>query len=557
MSQLEDRRPRPDRRAAPRMGDYENVWQEYSVAAPERFNPVIDILGSWAAAEPDDLALVLIDPVEDKLLTQTAAELLALAERAAAFFLAQGIKKGDRVLVMLPRVPAWYAVVLGAIRIGAVPMPAPTQLTAKDIAYRIRGAGATALATDAAGAAKVEESGAATELARFCAGAGSAPAPAGWVDFEAGVRGAFPAGLPDDPTSGEDPMLLYFTSGTVSMPKIVVHATSYALGHVATARFWHDLRPGDWHWTVSDMGWAKAAWGALFGQWHERATVVQVDMARPTADAVLGILAAQRISSFCAPPTLYRSLILADLSAYDLSALRHCSSAGEPLNPEAIRIWERGTGGLVIHDGYGQTETTALVANFRALPVRPGSMGKPVPGYEVDVVDSSGSPCPPDEVGNIAVRIAERRPVGLFMGYENDSEATEQAFHDGWYFTGDKARRDDDGYFWFEARGDDVITSSAYRIGPFEVESTLVEHPAVAEAAVVGKDDPKRTQIVCAFLLLAPGFEPSPELTVELQEHVKRATAPYKYPREVHYVAELPKTISGKIRRSELRQWLR
>jgi acetyl-CoA synthetase len=272
---------------------------------------------------------------------------------------------------------------------------------------------------------------------------------------------------------------------------------------------------------------------------------------------VLRILAEQPISSFCAPPTLYRSLILADLSAYDLSTLRHCTSAGEPLNPEAIRVWEEGTGGLVIHDGYGQTETTVLVANFPALPVRPGSMGKPVPGYEVDVVDDSGTPCPGGEVGNIAVRIADRYPVGLFRGYEDDKEATEQAFRGGWYFTGDKASRDEDGYLWFEARGDDVITSSAYRIGPFEVESTLVEHPAVAEAAVVGKDDPRRTQIVCAFLQLAPGFEPSPELTGELQDHVKRLTAPYKYPREIHYVAELPKTISGKIRRSELRRWLR
>jgi acetyl-CoA synthetase len=337
----------------------------------------------------------------------------------------------------------------------------------------------------------------------------------------------------------------------------VVHRQEYALGHIGTARFWQDLRAGDRHWTVSDTGWAKAAWGGLFGQWHERATVVQVALGRPDADTILRILAEHGITSFCAPPTLYRALVLADLSSYDLSALRHCTSAGEPLNPEVIKIWRDGTGGLVVYDGYGQTETTALVANYRAVQVRPGSMGKPMPGYDVEILDDNGQRAADGVVANIAVRAEPERPVGLFAGYDREEDATAAAFRDGWYYTGDRASRDADGYLWFEGRDDDIITSSAYRIGPFEVESALVEHAAVAEAAVVGKDDPERTQIVTAFVVLAPGYEPSDELAAELQAHTKQLTAPYKYPREVHFAEELPKTVSGKIRRTELRERLR
>jgi acetyl-CoA synthetase len=338
----------------------------------------------------------------------------------------------------------------------------------------------------------------------------------------------------------------------------VLHTqASYGLGHVITARYWHDLRPGDVHWTVSDTGWAKAAWGKLFGQWHQRATVLQMDMGKPSADTILRTIAAQQVTSFCAPPTLYRMLVLADLASYDLSSLRHCTSAGEPLNPEVIRAWQAGTGGLTVYDGYGQTETVNIVANYRAVPVKPGSMGRPTPGWDVDVVDDEGNPAGTGVVGNIAVRVGERPPLGLFAGYYRDEEATLAAFRGGWYFTGDKAAKDEDGYFWFEGRSDDVITSAAYRIGPFEVESALVEHPAVAEAAVVGKDDPERTQVVVAFCVLVPGRTGSPELTRELQDHVKRVTAPYKYPREIHYVEELPKTVSGKIRRTQLRAALR
>jgi len=284
---------------------------------------------------------------------------------------------------------------------------------------------------------------------------------------------------------------------------------------------------------------------------------VQVALGKPEADTIISIMAKARITTFCAPPTLYRLLVQGDFSKHDLSALRHCTSAGEPLNPEVIWAWKDGCGGLTIYWLYGQSETTVLVANYRSMPVRPGSMGKPVPGWDVEVLDEAGQPAPDDVVGNIAVRVTDPRPVGLFQEYYRDPEANANSFRDGWYYTGDKACRDGDGYLWFEGRDDDVITSSAYRIGPFEVESALIEHPAVAEAAVVGKDDPAGTQIVTAFCVLTAGHEAGPDLARELQHHTRTLTAPYKYPREIHFVEELPKTVSGKIRRSELRERLR
>jgi acetyl-CoA synthetase len=521
---------------------------------PARFNPVIDIVERWAAEDPDALALLTLGPQGEPVAAHTVSALAAESRRAARALTALGVRKGDRVFVMLPRVGAWYAAMLGAIRIGAVPAPAPNQSMPRDVGYRLERLGAVAAIVDPAGAEKVDavERELPALRHRLCwVPAGSTP-PEGWQDFE-----ALPSGgdLPAQPTGRDDDLLVFFTSGTVSYPKMVLHRQSYGLGHVATARFWHDLRPGDRHWTVSDTGWAKAAWGGLFGQWHERAAVVQVALGRPDADTVLSILSEAGITSFCAPPTLYRLLVQTDLRAYDLHSLRHCTSAGEPLNPMVIRAWREGTGGLTVYDGYGQTENTALVANFRAVDVRPGSMGRPMPGYEVAVLDEDGRPAAPGDVGEIAVRADPADwPAGLFSGYDGDPDATAAAIRGGWYHTGDKARRDADGYFWFEGRADDVITSSAYRIGPFEVESALIEHPAVMEAAVVGKPDPERTEIVCAFVILAPGFEPSDELVRELQDHAKRTTAPYKYPREIRFVESLPKTISGKIRRSELRR---
>ena len=482
---------------------------------------------------------------------KTAADLVSESRLIAARLLDCGISKGDRVFIMLPRVSAWYAAMLGAMRIGAVPMPGPNLLTPKDIGFRLTRGRAVMAITDVPGAAKVDAGARESGLRHRVAWRAEGEAlPEGWLDFGEWLERGSPKA--SDPTlSSTDPLLIYFTSGTVSQPKMVEHDQSYALGHVATARFWHDIGPGDRHWTVSDTGWAKAAWGGLFGQWHEHATVVQVALTRPDPNLVLEIIARHRITSFCAPPTLYRQLILCDFSGHDLGALRHCTSAGEPLNPEVIRVWKEKVG-LQIYDGYGQTESTLLVANYPSLPIRPGSMGKPVPGYDVAIRSEDGSPVPDGVAGAIAVR-SEPHPVGLFRGYFEDPVATADRFRNGWYFTGDRGARDADGYIWFEGRDDDVITSSAYRIGPFEVESALIEHPAVAEAGVVGRPDEQRTEIVCAFVILAPGYSGSPELTKALQDHVKRTTAPYKYPREIRYVDTLPKTVSGKIRRSELR----
>jgi acetyl-CoA synthetase len=548
----------PGRSAAPRLTDYAAERESFRLTVPEQFNPVLDIVERWAIEDPSAAALVSLDADGELLAEHTAAQLADRSRRAARALLKLGVRKGDTVFIMLPRVPAFYEAMLGAIRIGAIVSPGTNQLTSKDIAYRINQAQASVAITSADGAAKIDaiELPVPTLAHRLAHAAGQR---AGWFDWESMLDQAGPEAGPElanAPTSASDPMILFFTSGTVSSPKMVRHNQSYGLGHVPTARFWHDLRPGDRHWTVTDTGWAKAAWGGLFGQFHERATVVQVALGKPNADMLLKTLRRHRITSFCAPPTLYRLLVQADLSSYDLSTLRHCTSAGEPLNPEVIRAWKDGTG-LDIFDAYGQTETAVLVANYRALAVRPGSMGKPVPGWIVDVHDENGARAADDVVGNIAVKVTDPPPVGLFEEYVGQPQANARSFRDGWYYTGDKAWRDPDGYLWFEGRDDDVITSSAYRIGPFEVESALIEHPAVMEAAVVGKDDPERTQIVTAFVILAPGHSASDELVAELQDHTRQTTAPYKYPREIYFVDELPKTVSGKIRRTELRERLR
>ncbi|MBN9624111.1 MAG: AMP-binding protein, partial [Actinobacteria bacterium] len=438
---------RPGRDAPPRLVDYTAERSAFHVEAPERFNPVLDIVETWAREEPDAAAVLSLDGSGQVVSRQSVDELAAASRMAARALLAAGVEKGDRVFVMLPRIPQWYAAMLGAMRIGAIPMPGPNLLTAKDIGDRLRRGTARAAITDTAGARKVDDAGVPL-AARWCVG----DAPDGWIDFAAACAEAGDGETPTDPTHRDDPLLLYFTSGTVSAPKMVEHRQDYALGHVGTARFWQDLRPGDLHWTVTDTGWAKAAWGGLFGQMHERACIVQVALGRPDADTIFGILASHGITSFCAPPTLYRLLVQGDFGRHDLSALRHCTSAGEPLNPEVIRAWKEGTGELTIYDGYGQTETTCLVANYRSVPVRPGSMGKPVPGWDVDVVDDDGRLVEAGEVGNVVVVHDGNRQVGLFSGYVGDEEATAAVFRGPHYVTGDKAAKDEDGYFWFEGR---------------------------------------------------------------------------------------------------------
>ena len=537
---------------APNMVNYEETFRDFQLEVPEFYNFGFDVVDRWAE-DRTKLALISVDPTGQQIQQHTFWDLKVQSNRFANVLRGLGVEKGDRVLVMLPRVPQWYVVLLGLIKIGAVPMPTTTLCTPRDVEYRVNQAEANLAITDAENAPKLEEAAGNCPSLKSLMSIDSSKR--GWVDYEAEMAQVSSRLEDVGLTRSDDPLLIYFTSGTVGYPKMVLHTqASYGLGHVLTAKFWHDLKPTDLQWTLSDTGWAKAAYGKLFGQWAMGAAVMQHD-ARGRFDAplTLSILEKYGVTCFCAPPTAYRMLVLEDLTKYDLSQLRHCTGAGEPLNPEVMKQWEDGTG-LTIYDGYGQTETVLLVANYRAIPIKPGSMGKPMPGFEVAVVDEDGLEMAPDQEGQIAVKVTPQRPVGMFQEYWKDGEAMERSFHGDWYFTGDKAYKDSDGYFWFVGRADDVIISAGYRIGPFEVESALIEHPAVAESAVVASPDPVRGEIVKAFVILSPGYEESDELALSLQEHVRNATAPYKYPRAIQFVTELPKTISGKIRRVELRE---
>ena len=540
------------RDVAPNMLDYEETRRSFQLEVPDQFNFGFDVVDRWSR-DRTKLALVSVDPSGQRAEKHTFWDLKAQSNRFANLLRGLGVAKGDRALVMVPRVPQWYEAFLGMVKLGVVPMPATTLCTPHDIEYRINRAEASVAVTDLENAAKVLEVAASCPTLRHMVVVdGERRGWTSWAKEQAGLSGRLDR---VESTRSDDSLVIYFTSGTVGPPKMVLHTqASYAIAHTLTARFWHDLGPTDLHWAISDTGWAKMAYGKLFGQWTQGAAFLQHD-ARGRFDAgmTLSMLERYGVTSFCAPPTAYRMMVLEDLKKYDLTGLRHCTAAGEPLNPEVMKVWEEGTG-LTIYDGYGQTETVLLVANYRCLPVKPGSMGKPVPGFLVSIVDDDGNELPAGEEGQIAVSVKPQRPVGLMKEYWRDPEAMESAFRGDWYFTGDRAYRDEDGYFWFVGRADDVIISAGYRIGPFEVESALLEHPAVAESAVVASPDQLRGNIVKAFVVLAPGHVPSDELTLSLQEHVRRVTAPFKYPRAVEYVSELPKTISGKIRRIELRQ---
>jgi len=470
---------------------------------------------------------------------------------AAHFLAAQGLRRGERVFIMMPRVPEWWFLVLGCIRAGIVFMPGTPMLTPKDIRYRLEVAEARAVIADVSCLERFEGLAGTAQVRTWVAVGGGAPAP--WVRYESGVAEAG-AGAAFEPTRADAPLLIYFTSGTTGMPKMVLHTqASYGQGHVITGRYWLDLTPEDRHLTLSDTGWAKCAWGKLFGPWSQGACNVVHDFrGRFEPAKLLKVLETQKVTTFCAPPTAWRALVLQDLKAFDLSSLRHSVSAGEPLNPEVIDAWKAATG-LHIREGYGQTETVMIVGMFPSMEPRVGSMGKPSPGFTVGIIDDQGREVADGQEGDIAVRVFPERPVGLFQGYLGDDAANAACRRGDWYVTGDRAVRDADGYFWFVGRADDVIKTSGYRVGPFEVESALLEHDAVAESAVIGVPDDKIGQRVKAFVVLAPGHTASPALAQALQEHVKRTTAPYKYPRDIEFVTELPKTVSGKIRRAELR----
>ena len=535
-----------------RLPDYETARNSFELAVPEFYNFGFEVIDR-RAGEADKPALIYDDANTGESRAITFSELAGASSRFANLLNGLGAAQGDFAFMMVPRVPAWYEAAIGCIKAGVVAMPGTNLLMPKDIEYRINKAGAklAIVAADTAERVLAVRDKCPTLAHVIVIGAGLGAC----VHYEAAMAEAS-AEYPRDQaprTRADEMMFAYFTSGTTAFPKMVPRQHSYALAHAITAKYWQDLKESDIHWTISDTGWAKFAWGMMFGQWQIGATLLLNNPAAGfDAEAHLKLIAKHRVTTFCAPPTVFRAFAQLDLSAYDLSTIRHSVSAGEPLNPEVIRVWKQATGTMV-HDGYGQTETINVVANVPGLEVRPGSMGKPVPGLSVDIVDDDANILGDGEVGHIAIKLTDPWPPGLFHGYYEDDEGNEKVFRGGWYFTGDTATRDGDGYIWFVGRADDLIGSAGYRISPFEVESVLVEHPAVAEAAVIGKKDEARGEIVKAYVTLAEGFEPGEALVKELQDFVKSQTAPYKYPREIDFRGELPKTISGKIRRVELR----
>ncbi len=544
-----------DRASEHNMTSYQQARREFTWDVPEDYNFAIDTIGAWAE-DPEKLAMLWIGP-DGREERYTFVHFDEQSSRVAHAFEKLGMQKGDRVLVMLPRVPEWWETVLGLMKLGAIAIPCTTLLTPKDIQYRAEVSEAVAIVTDRTGAEKLAQVRAQCPTIRTAVVVDEPGAehPADCVGYHPSVDVASPTWY-SRRTQSSDPCLIYFTSGTVGYPKMVLHThASYPAGHtLVTGRYWLDLTPDDLHWNLSEMGWAKAAWSNFYGPWGNGAAMfIQDARGKFNPTETLELLARYPITTFCAPPTAYRLLVQENIKSYQISALRHCVGAGEPLNPEVIDAWREATG-LTIRDGYGQTETVLLCGNFPTEEVRPGSMGKPSPGIDLAVIDNDGIELGPNQEGDIAVRIMPERPVGLFREYWRNPEAMERSFLGDWYRTGDRAYRDADGYFWFVGRADDVIISAGYRIGPFEVESALVEHPAVVEAAVVASPDAVRGEIVKAYVILAPGYTPGDALATELQDYVKSVTAPYKYPREIEFVTELPKTISGKIRRIELRE---
>ncbi|HET6580270.1 MAG TPA: AMP-binding protein [Methanoregula sp.] len=534
---------------------YPSLYADFSLRVPEYYNFGFDVIDRWAKKDPVRPALLWVNQEgEEKRFTFT--DLKTESDLALKILQGRGIRKGDRVLLLLPRIPAWWFFIIALIKLGAVYSPAPSMLTSKDISYRLITGKFALIITDSENAPKVSLARIESRVEVSCMTVDGERT--GWTSYpaeRASLIQQSPVPRPTRPekTKATDPLVIFFTSGTTGNPKMVLHPYSYPLGHIITARLWQDLKPSDLHFTISDTGWAKSAWGNLFGQWIEGAAVFIYDIRGKFDPAEIPpLLVKYRITTFCCPPTIYRMLVLLGLERFDLSALRYCVSAGEPLNPEVIRVWKEKTG-LVIHEGYGQTETVLCIGDLPGMNCPPGSMGRPAPGWHITLHDKEGKPVGINREGRIAIS-TDPRPPGLFTGYLENEAANKRSFVKGWYYTDDKAAMDDEGNFWYIGRDDDVIKASGYRIGPFEVESALMEHPAVAEAAVVGSPDPVRGQIVKAFVVLKPGFMPSDSLASDLQELVKRLTAPYKYPRSIEFAETLPKTISGKIRRNVLRE---
>ena len=518
----------------------------------DKFNFAFDIVDGLARRDPDKLAMVHVanDMTERRF---TFKDIKDASSQAANYFTSLGIQRGDRVMLVLKRHYQFWFAILGLHKLGAIAIPATNQLMEHDFSYRFQAAGVSAIVCtadgDTAHQVDVAEADVGMKLTKILVG-GSRE---GWHDFDSeyGLFSRRYTRTADAPC-GDDPMLMFFTSGTTGYPKIAVHSYKYALGHFVTARYWHWVQPGGLHFTISETGWGKALWGKLYGQWLCEGAVFVYDFDRFDAEKILPMFAKYNITTFCAPPTMYRMLIKQDLSRFDLTSIQHATTAGEALNPEVYYQFEKATG-LQIAEGFGQTEMTLGIANLVGQPLKPGSMGKPIPGYGIDLVDADGNPTADGDTGEIVIHTAGREHFcGLFLGYYRDKERTEAVWHDGLYHTGDLAWRDEDGFYWYVGRADDVIKSSGYRIGPFEIENVIMELPYVLECGVSAAPDEVRGQVVKASIVLVKGTEGTDELKKEIQNYVKKHTAPYKYPRIVEFKEELPKTISGKIIRSKL-----
>ena len=533
----------------------EDFIANFKVKVPENFNFGYDVVDAWAAEQPDKNALLWTND-KGAHIQFTYADLKKYTDMIASYFQSLGIGHGDKVMLILKRRYEFWFSIIALHKLGAVVIPATHLLTKKDIVYRCQAAGIKMIV--AAGELVITE--------HILAAMPDSPTverlvsvgleyPEGFEDFHKGMEAAVPFVRPEHVNTNEDISLMYFTSGTTGEPKMVAHDFTYPLGHIATGCFWHNLHENSLHLTIADTGWGKAVWGKLYGQMIAGANIFVYDHEKFTPADILQKIHDYHITSLCAPPTIYRFLIREDLSKYDLSSLEYCTTAGEALNYSVYETFKRITG-IRLMEGFGQTETALTLATFPWMEPKPGSMGVPNPQYDIDLLKPDGRSAEDGEQGQIVVRTDKGKPLGLLKEYYRDAELTREAWHDGIYYTGDVAWRDEDGYYWFVGRADDVIKSSGYRIGPFEVESALMTHPAVVECAITGVPDEIRGQVVKATIVLAKDYKQKagPELIKELQDHVKRVTAPYKYPRVIEFVDELPKTISGKIRRVEIRQ---
>jgi acetyl-CoA synthetase len=525
----------------------------FRVKPLERFNFAYDVVDRLAADQPDKLAIVWCNEEnEEKLIT--FADMKRESDKAASLFLSLGIRKGDAVMLILKRHFEFWYCIIALHKIGAIVVPATNQLLTKDLAYRFDAATIKAVVCTADG----QVSDYVDEAQKQCPTVQTKILVRGhkdgWLNYDEGVASSavFKKPADQDLAMGRDRMIMYFSSGTTGMPKMVMHNCLYPLAHITTAVYWQQAGPDGLHLTISETGWMKSMWGKLYGQWLAECAVFVFDFERFNGEELLKRIEKYKVTTLCAPPTIYRFLIKQDLSRFDLSGLKHAVTAGEALNAEVYTQFLKQTG-LKLMEGYGQTEMTLAVACMHWMKPKPGSMGKPSPGYDVRIVDEDSHEVAPGEVGEIAIRTAEFTPAGMLMEYYRDPERTAQAWHDGYYRSGDTAWQDEDGYIWYVGRVDDIIKSSGYRIGPFEVESVIMEHPAVMECAVTGVPDPDRGQLVKATIVLAKGYNPSDALAHEIQDYVKTHTAPYKYPRAIEFVPELPKTISGKIRRIDIR----